>query len=762
MANEPFEGNPEDLAEQEELALLSGSGYDSASEGAETEEGYEEKISDHAKKALLELIDSYERAEEAYRDPYLREWKLLERYWEGHQHEVWSLIAEDWKNISEYDSEDDLDLEGFKPKTVNTYRGHGESVIAAMSSGVPATKFFPDDADNQDDVSTAKVYSRAAELIQRRNKAPLLVIKILYILWNQGVCASYSFARKDPKLGNISRPIEGPVQEPVVNQFCSSCGAPFQGIPCPTCGSEDPPEVEETFQVTNGIIGQEDIERITEDVNIYSPLYFRVPHWVTKQADTPYIGLDLEQSPGAIIAAFKNETEDIRELVSPTKDTEKHDRWARASDENEYELVTLRQRWVRSWALEEIKDDTAREELLEIFPNGVYVALAGENYITCREENLDDHWTIYTSPVSSHVFARALGMSVKDIGDMTNELLTMILDNIEHGTPITFVNKSLFNLRKFKESKTVPGMVYPVDVQPGSNLSNEIYESRPATLSDETKHFLNGLKEYGQFSSGAFPSIYGGSIESGSGTAREYVESRQQALQRLQITWKTVNEFWTDMMAKSVKDYLKNLSYDERFTKPHGKDSFMNVWIRKSEAQGKIGEVIAESSERFPVNWIQKQDLMIEMLRLGEPNILAAMFHPENSGLVAQNLGFPEFYIPGDDDRSKQLNEIIELLQGQPIPMMGPMGPTLMSSVPIDAEIDDHAIHMQTVKTFLISDVGQTLKKENPFGFENCLAHYRMHDEQMQMQMMQQAMAQAQNAETEDSGEPNVEAPSSV
>jgi hypothetical protein len=97
---------------------------------------------------------------------------------------------------------------------------------------------------------------------------------------------------------------------------------------------------------------------------------------------------------------------------------------------------------------------------------------------------------------------------------------------------------------------------------------------------------------------------------------------------------------------------------------------------------------------------------------------------------------------------------------------MGQFGPTLTSSVQPDSDIDDHAIHMQTIKAFLVSDVGQQVKAENPMGFENCLAHYRMHQEAGMMQMMQQqAMAGAQDPNSEapgDEEQPAVEVPQGV
>lgn len=774
-----YDGDPESLAEQEQKELINLSGdappevpietapVESAADSLET------ALPKELQDALIALVDQYERDEEEVRDGQLREWKLMEHFWNDQQYNVWSEVAQDWRPINNYTAEDDLDLEGFEPRTVNIYKAHGESIISAMSVGVPATKFFPDDADSQDDVSTSKVYSRAAELIQRRNKAQILLVRALYILWNQGVCAFYNYARKDPKLGTVIQPVTGLVPMDREETYCPVCGSDMMGPQCMNCGYQGQPESDVYTEQVPGITGQEEIPRITEDVKVYSPLYFQIPHRATSQEECGWLTLDTEQSPGVIIATFKNDVPNIRELVIPTKDEERYDRWARnlSNDRgySESNLVTVRQRWLRSWALEEIENDQYREELIKRFPNGVYFVQAGDNFITARDENLDDHWTISTNPTSPHLFAQALGKSLKSIQELTNELVTMTIDNIEHGTPMALVDSEVLNLKKYKDSRVAPGAMYPVKVPPGSDIRNFIHETKPSVLSEEVRYFSAELKEFAQFSSGAFPSIYGGVASGGSNTAKEYEMSRAQALQRLQITWKALSETWSDMMGKAVKDYLNNLKYDERFTKPQGSMGFINVWIRKSEITGKIGEVIADTSESFPINNVQKRDLLMKLLEMQDPNIGAAIYHPENVQNIASLIGFPELYIPGEDDRSKQLNEITVLLTGQPMPAgQDPLTiePMFMSSVQPDIEIDDHAVHMQTVKAFCVSETGQLVKLENPMGYQNCVAHYKEHERAEFMQNMKQSLMTGpspMNSEVpQDEGTPNVEAPMGV
>jgi hypothetical protein len=98
-------------------------------------------------------------------------------------------------------------------------------------------------------------------------------------------------------------------------------------------------------------------------------------------------------------------------------------------------------------------------------------------------------------------------------------------------------------------------------------------------------------------------------------------------------------------------------------------------------------------------------------------------------------------------------------------PMTGQ--PQMQPTVMPDQDIDDHAIHMQTLKSFLVSETGQLVKVENPMGYENCLAHYKAHEMGQMMMAMKQGMMTggAGGPESEIPGDeenPNVEAPQGV
>jgi len=169
--------------------------------------------------------------------------------------------------------------------------------------------------------------------------------------------------------------------------------------------------------------------------------------------------------------------------------------------------------------------------------------------------------------------------------------------------------------------------------------------------------------------------------------------------------------------------------------------------------------------------------MILQLFQGGNEDVMNVLRHPENAGLIALIIGVPELYIPGDDDRNKQLVEIGELILSEPTqtmpPMppqappqegMGPVGPPappqaapsaeegmgmpmMTSSVPIDESLDNHEIEMITCQAWLKSEIGLQYKKENPGAYMNVLLHMQEHQRLVQMAEAQAAEAEAEGSE---------------
>ena len=202
-------------------------------------------IPDEYKALLTSLLDRCEREDEAVHYAWVRKAKRLELYFNNIVTLFWDNLTNDWA-IPNWDEKES---EGVPPRIINIYRPHGESIIAALSVGVPSVLFYPGDADNADDIDKAENYSALAKIIQKHNKAKLLYIKILSILFNQGTPFVYSYSKKDRKFGFYQ------VEETTLEEQTS------YNHSCPVCGFDYGEGAQEPTSITVSILPARDINR---------------------------------------------------------------------------------------------------------------------------------------------------------------------------------------------------------------------------------------------------------------------------------------------------------------------------------------------------------------------------------------------------------------------------------------------------------------------------------------------------------------------
>src|ERR1051325_6066613 len=281
-------------------------------------------------KSLIVLQKKFEALEEYVRYRAVLRWRKHQLYWDNVQYLAESMTDRTWltpADILQRDPQSDIDP-ALYAKIVNVYKAHGEIIIGALSSGVPTVRFFPEDADNIEDVTTAKACSSIAELIQRQNKVRLLLMKSLYILYNQGLIAAYNDQKQDSRFGELDIPDYEDVLCYEREHYCPGCGASMgqeqweppqpqqvngetipphpmqmQGPvmsphPCPECGQEVQPEYEDTETTVNRQTGSHKEPKNQECIEIYGPMHVKIPMWARDQQSVPYTILETEESIG--------------------------------------------------------------------------------------------------------------------------------------------------------------------------------------------------------------------------------------------------------------------------------------------------------------------------------------------------------------------------------------------------------------------------------------------------------------------------------
>lgn len=758
-----------------------------------------EEIPEEIQTALKSIIDRYEMDDRAVRQRQVRIWKKLNFYWAGLTRISWDDVAHDWRVFDTGYGYETNDM-GYYDKPINVFRPYMESIIAALSSTVPAIKCTPDDANNPNDILTARGGTAIAELVYKHIDAPLLWCKALFTYCTQGMIAAYSRTVTDERFGQVMAPDYETEFEEVETKVCPLCKAPIDDaaedlkldeedeynpgeddvklhslyaegkVVCPSCAMEIDPEIQKDRIIVTRLAGVTNQDKSRQLIDVVGGLFVKVPNWARSQDDCPYLCYSYETHYTNILKEYPWLHEYIDDLSANSTSTgnEMYDRWGRLSPQyfGEYPRATptVRNWWLRPQSYWMIPDEKTREKVSKLFPDGVKLVYINDIFACAENEALDDHWTLTYNPLSEYIHFDPLGLLAVSVQDITQDLVSLTLQTIEHGVPQVFVETGLINMDAYKNTEVVPGSIYPVKPRPGKNIADSFHMIKTSSLSSEVMPFGDQIQSLGQFSTGALPSLFGGEQAGSSRTAAQYSMSRNQAQQRLQTTWKMINYWWARIFSKVIPAYMKTMLEDERIVKKVGPESFINVCIKRSELDGKIGEIEVESADTLPATWGQVRDTIMEMIQSQNPMFMESLTSADNIGMFQDALGLSQFKLPGESDRVKQFEEIQVLLQSTP--EMGPDGQEMPSIMP-DFEVDNHKIEGDVCRSWLVGEAGRQAKQENPEGYRNVLLHLKAHIEAFQqLQGMQVSPVEQGNqgnpqqsnetAQPQSSGEPKL------
>jgi predicted Zn-ribbon and HTH transcriptional regulator len=721
------------------------------------------ELTENQKRLLTEVVQHFDKEDRSVRERQIRTWRRLKFFWEGFQRIYYSEVAHDWRTWDIQQQQDDDQT--YYDKPVNVFRAYLESIIAALSVTVPPIKCYPDDADNTLDLLTAKAGDKVAQLIYRHNDVVFLWLHALFIYCTEGMVACYGYSKESEKFGTYEE--KQTKDEETIQEYlkCPECSYEreketdeFMPAACPECGYGDKPgeelgmNVEQRPLVVTKIVGVTKKAKSRQCLECYGGLYVKIPVYAKKQEDCPYLIFNYETH----YALAREKYREIRDKISPSGPYEPYEKWGRLSPQyqGEYPInnVTIRSSWLRPAAFE-ILDEVDCDELKKLFPYGVRVVHVGDEFADAVPESLDDCWTLTTNPLADFIHSDPIGLLLVSLQEITNDLVSLTLQTIEHGIPQTFADPSVLNFEGYRQLEATPGSIYPATPKSGKTMQDSFYEIKTASLSGEVMPFIQQTQTFAQMVSGALPSLFGGQMEDNK-TASGYSMSRAQALQRLQTTWKTFTIWWKQIFGKVIPAYIKDIAEDERLVERDEQGNFINTFIRIAELQGKIGSVELEANENLPMTWSQQRDLIVQLMEANNPQILATLAVPENLPLIKESLGLTEFYMPGEDDRNKQFDEIKQLLSSEPLvipPNEMEIEATLAAgmmpeerkepSVEVDPIFDNHAIQFEICRKWIISETGRLAKIENPDGYLNVLLHAQLHH-----QFMQQSLAMGEGA----------------
>ncbi|MGH9757125.1 MAG: hypothetical protein ACRD4M_05260, partial [Candidatus Acidiferrales bacterium] len=368
----------------------------------------------------------------------------------------------------------------------NIYQAFGLSIISVLSQDVPRVRFFPASAQAEEDVAAAKAATEAAQLVERNNRVGNLIVDEAFLLWTGGKVGAYvryvvdgqrfgfhpetDIAAREVKIGNdtyVCPECGGEMEAPGRSRVAAPQAANAQtfaaGDAAGGAGARSPAETQPPASVNcaqcGALLTEEDFvaaETITvpaaqtrlrvpngqEVLTMVGALELKTPPWAGEMHEYPYIQWNMEVHLARLRAAYPHAADKIGPPVATG--AQEYERLARLAQSQggplteggdfNINLITFQRTWLRPWAFFALEEKSLRDELLELFPDGAYVAFAGDAYCESRSENMDDHWRVlHALPGDGSSGRPGLGDALISVQERFNTLSNLLLYTYDFG-----------------------------------------------------------------------------------------------------------------------------------------------------------------------------------------------------------------------------------------------------------------------------------------------------------------------------------------
>ena len=420
------------------------------------------------------------------------------------------------------------------------------------------------------------------------------------------------------------------------------------------------PSVETRLRVPNG----------QEVITIVGGLELKTPPWAGEMHEYPYLQWNMEVHQARLRAAYPHAADKIGSPVATG--SQEYERLARLAQSQggplteggdfNINLITFQRTWLRPWAFFALDDKSLRDELLQLFPDGAYVAFAGDTYCESRNENMDDHWRVlHALPGDGSSGRPALGDALISVQERFNTLSNLQIETYEYGIPPIYADSEVLDFDALQNQTAEPGAHYPARSKPGQSLAAGFFQPAPAEVPpDLAQHAANLMGPVAQFLTGAFPALFGGAMANND-TAAGYAMARDQAMGRIGLVWRRMKFFHADVMLLAVDCFRRNRPNDVEVTLLGAGAAFESKWIRLADLKGNLFSY-PETDEQYPTLWSQQRAVLLQLLGSPDPAMQAVLSHPENLALVKRLIGLEELVIPDEESRTKQYREIAQLV----------------------------------------------------------------------------------------------------
>jgi hypothetical protein len=643
----------------------------------------------------------------------------------------------------------------------NIYLAFGDTIIASLTAGTPSVRFEPDDPTNPADVSAAENSEGARRLIERANNMIVAQEDLCRFLWTDSRCITLTkYVLDAQRFGYEQR-----------SELEDELGyLPEEGE---KIGEQSG---EEEITIGRGTPrGQEVVEN-------FGALESKIPMQASSIDECGYCIIAKERDITQMKTKYPKKAKDLQPMQTPTANTE-YMRLARTSimtgmrpsnmtnDAMTYN-ATEQWAWFRPSFYPECKDETKREWLYDTFPTGCYVAMVGKTVVEARREQMDDHITLTHCRPGDGSHRPALGSPLIPIQEKLNDCMDYMHDAYMHLVPLKWVDSEAVDKEALEELQTKPNQYVVMKRRPDKDMASNIFVEPQIQIAEGLMLYIQQLfGEIPQFLCGAFPALFGGDTGAND-TAKGIAGQRDQALGRVGLTWRNLKASYARIVRQGVAAAAKfrNSPMSGEMPGAGGAKEIINV--DPNDLKGNV-RCYPDTDENFPESWVAQRGIWQGLMAAAAANpILAQVLQvPRNLAIAKDKVGLPELVIPAAAAAAKQQAEIMVLLEGEPVPnpaleqakqavqsLNPPPGtppeqilmaqqkmaqaitqiPPLVSSVPIDEELDDHQNEMGEILTFANSPKGIKARVEKKDGFLNLRLHYDEHKRALAAKIAQQ------------------------
>jgi len=431
--------------------------------------------------ALRELVQEYRMEGIVARRHEIRRIRQARLFWQGLQYAWWNPQDMTWHLPYEskiYDDSSAAEMPRYQFVT-NLYQAFGLSFVSVLSQDVPATRFFPQSAQSIADITAARAASQVCDLVEQNNRVPHLLTGVAFYLWTDGKLGGYvRYVADAQRFGARDEPVIEEHYVPLGDDVyvCPACGAEQEVAQTLACGSSadakettapyvtssnrersENPQTEvcatnllppvlcrkcgaalgpENFKPAERvavplITGVRRVPNGQEVISIVGGLELNTPVWANEMHEFPYLQWSMEVHRAKLKASYPHAADKIQMGGPETAD----EIYARASrlaisqglptthpGDALYNLITFSRTWIRPWAFYSIEDKSVREALLALFPDGCYIAFAGDTYCESRNETMDDRWRVMHALPGDGQSRPSVGDSLVQIQERYNTL----------------------------------------------------------------------------------------------------------------------------------------------------------------------------------------------------------------------------------------------------------------------------------------------------------------------------------------------------